>query len=125
MSKFCREKAGCKMLDKRHHRYTRRLIFYWLIESLENPKIPRHYPSLPKPVYAISTVTWGNKIIVMCGLDKTGQTLNDVIMYDTETGRSERLPALNHKRSGHSAVIMHDVIVVSGDGMISRNISIR
>ncbi len=61
----------------------------------------------------------------MCGLDKTGQTLNDVIMYDTETGRSERLPALNHKRSGHSAVIMHDVIVVSGDGMISRNISIR
>ena len=35
-------------------------------------------------------------------------------MYDTEAGRSERLPSLNHERYGHSAVIMHDVIVVFG-----------
>ncbi len=72
------------------------------------------YPSLPKPVYVMSTVTWGNMIIVIGGKDKNNQVLNDVIMYDTETGRSERLPSLNHKRSGHSAVIMHDVIVVLG-----------
>ena len=69
-------------------------------------------PSLPKPVCRMSTVTWGNMIIVIGGVDKNNQVLNDVIMYDTETGRSERLPSLNHKRYGHSAVIMHDVIVV-------------
>ena len=71
-------------------------------------------PSLPKPVCAMSAVTWGNMIIVIGGVDKNDQVLNDVIMYDTETGRSERLPSLNHKRCGHSAVIMHDVIVVLG-----------
>ena len=71
-------------------------------------------PSLPKPVCRMSTVTWGNMIIVIGGEDKNDQVLNDVIMYDTETGRSERLPSLNHKRYCHSAVIMHDVIVVFG-----------
>jgi hypothetical protein len=73
-------------------------------------------PSLPKPVSGISTVTWGNTIIVVGGLDKNYQALNDVIMYHIETGRSERLPSLKHKRYGHSAVIMHDVIVVLGGG---------
>ena len=73
-------------------------------------------PSLPKPVCKMSTVTWGNMIIFIGGVDKDDQVLTDVIMYDTETGRSERLPSLNHKRYGHSAVIMHDVIVVFGGG---------
>ena len=71
-------------------------------------------PSLPKPVCGMSTVTWGNMIIVIGGMDKNKQVLNDVIMYDTETGRSERLPSLNRKRYAPSAVIMHDVIVVFG-----------
>jgi N-acetylneuraminic acid mutarotase len=71
-------------------------------------------PSLPEPVSAMSTVTWGNMVIVVGGLDKNGQVLNDVIMYHIETGRSERLPSLKHKRSDASAVIMHDVIVVLG-----------
>ncbi len=71
-------------------------------------------PSLLKPVWRMSTVTWGNMIIVIGGVDKNDLVLNDVIMYDTETGRSERLPSLNHKTSAPSAVIMHDVIVVLG-----------
>ncbi len=71
-------------------------------------------PSLLKPVWGMSTVTWGEMIIVIGGADKNGEVLNEVIMYDTETGRSERLPSLNHKRCGHSAVVMHDVIVVLG-----------
>ncbi len=71
-------------------------------------------PSLPKPVCRMSTVTWGNMIILIGGQDKNDKVLNDVIMYDTETGRSERLPSLNHKRYGPSVVIMHDVIVVLG-----------
>ena len=70
--------------------------------------------SLPKPVSEMSTVTWGNMIIVVGGVDKNDQVLNDVIMYHIETGRGERLPSLKHKRSGPSAVTMHDVIVVLG-----------
>ena len=73
-------------------------------------------PSLPKPVSRMSTVTWGNTIIVVGGLDKNGQALNDVMMYHIETGRSERLPSLKHKRCAPSAVIVHDVIVVLGGG---------
>jgi N-acetylneuraminic acid mutarotase len=71
-------------------------------------------PSLPKTVSRMSTVTWGNMIIVVGGEDKNGQVLNDVIMYHIETGRSERLPSLKHKRRAPSSVIMHDVIVVLG-----------
>jgi N-acetylneuraminic acid mutarotase len=71
-------------------------------------------PSLPRPVSGMSTVTWRNMIIVVGGVVKNEQVLNDVIMYHIETGRSERLPSLKHKRNGHSSVIMHDVIVVLG-----------
>ena len=71
-------------------------------------------PSLLKPVLAMATVTWGNMIVVLGGADMNDNTLNDVTMYDTETGQSEILPSLRHKRSGHCAVIMHDVIVVFG-----------
>ena len=70
--------------------------------------------SLPEPVSEMSTVTWGNMIILVGGENKNGQALNDVIMYHIETGRSERLPSLKHKRRGASAVIVHDVIVVLG-----------
>ena len=71
-------------------------------------------PSLPNHVYLMSTVTWGNMIVVLGGQDKNGNVLNDVVIYDTETGQSERLPSLKHKRRGHCAVIMRDVIVVLG-----------
>ncbi|CAB3988776.1 galactose oxidase [Paramuricea clavata] len=71
-------------------------------------------PSLPEPVSEMSSVTWGNMIIVVGGLHKNNQDLNDVIMYHIETGRSDRLPSLKHNRRGASAVTMHDVIVVLG-----------
>ncbi|XP_028412125.1 kelch-like protein 1 [Dendronephthya gigantea] len=71
-------------------------------------------PSLPQPVCNMSTVTWGNMIIILGGADRNGDALNDVIMYDTETGRSERLPSMIYKRSGSSAVIINDVIFVFG-----------
>ena len=71
-------------------------------------------PTLPKPVSEMSTVTWGDMIIVVGGKDKNDHVLNDVNMYHIETGRSERLPSLKHKRSGPSAVIVHDVIIVLG-----------
>jgi N-acetylneuraminic acid mutarotase len=71
-------------------------------------------PSLPKPVRGMSTVTWGNMVIIIGGKDKNSQILNEVFMYDTETGQSQKLPPLIHKRHGSSAVIMHDVIAVLG-----------
>ena len=72
-------------------------------------------PSLPHPVCFFSTVTWGNNmIIVVGGQGRNGQVLNDVIKYNTETGRSERLPPMIYKRRGCSAVIMNDIIVVFG-----------
>ncbi|CAB3991085.1 E3 ubiquitin- ligase NRDP1-like [Paramuricea clavata] len=77
-------------------------------------KVLKPCTSLYKPVCKMSTVTWGNMIILVGGGDKNGKHLNDVIMYHTESGRSERLPSLKHKRGGASAVIMHDVIVVLG-----------
>jgi N-acetylneuraminic acid mutarotase len=71
-------------------------------------------PSLPKPVWGMSTVTWGNMVIFIGGEDKNCQVLNEVTTYDTESGQSQKLPPLIHKRSGSSTVIMHDVIVVLG-----------
>ena len=71
-------------------------------------------PPLPKPVRGMSTVTWGNMVVLIGGRDKNDQVLNEVTMYDTESGQSQKLPPLIHKRSGSSAVIMHDVIVVLG-----------
>jgi hypothetical protein len=53
-------------------------------------------------------------VILIGGMDKNGQVLNEVTMYDTESGQSHKLPPLIHKRSGSTAVIMHDVIVVLG-----------
>jgi hypothetical protein len=70
--------------------------------------------SLPKPVWGMSTVTWGNMVIAIGGKDKNDQVLNEVTMYDTESGQSQKLPPLIHKRFGPSAVIMHNVIFVLG-----------
>ena len=70
--------------------------------------------SLPYPISCMSSVTWGNMIIVVGGEKKDDQSLDDVIMYDTETGRSQILPSLIYKRSGCSAVIVNDVIVAMG-----------
>ncbi|XP_028415431.1 ras guanine nucleotide exchange factor F-like [Dendronephthya gigantea] len=85
------------------------VVFYDLIKNEFKP-----CPSLPQPVCDMSTVTWGDKIIVLGGWDKNSHALNDVIMYDTETGQIEPLPSMIYKRSGSSVVIMNDVIVVFG-----------
>ena len=88
---------------------TNSVVVYDFIKNEIKPCV-----SLPEPVTGMSTVTWGNTIIVVGGVDKNDQVLNDVILYHIETGRSERLPPLKHKRCAPSAVIMHDVIVVLG-----------
>ena len=71
-------------------------------------------PPLPSPVLCMATVTWGNMIIVVGGMNQEYEALNDVIMFDTQTGKSQLLPSLIYKRSGCSAVIMNDVTVAIG-----------
>ena len=71
-------------------------------------------PPLPYAVCHMSTVTWGNMITIVGGLNKDDKALNDVNMYDTETGQSQILPSMIYKRNGCSAVIMNDVIIAVG-----------
>ncbi|CAB4025549.1 actin-binding IPP-like [Paramuricea clavata] len=85
-----------------------------LIDSVVVYDFIKNQINLPEPALGMSTVTWGNMIIVVGGVDKNYQALNDVIMYHIETGRSESLPSLKNKMHGASAVILHDVIVVLG-----------
>ena len=61
-----------------------------------------------------SSVTWRNTIIIIGDKDVHGNTLSDVIQYDTQTEQSSPLPSVRHKRRGCSAVILDDVIVVFG-----------
>ncbi|XP_028415460.1 uncharacterized protein LOC114538478 [Dendronephthya gigantea] len=85
------------------------VVVYDLIKNEFKP-----CPSLPQPVCEMSTVIWGDNIIVLGGKDKTDRALSDVIMYDTETGKSQPLPSMIYRRYGCSAVITNDVIVVFG-----------
>ena len=81
-------------------------------EFQENQWKPR--PPLPYPVFEMATVTWGNAIILAGGVDNNGNILNHVIMYDTETGRSEKLPSMIYKRWGCAAVVVNGAMVVAG-----------
>ena len=80
----------------------------------------REMPCLPVIVWGMSTVVCGDKIIVLGGRKKFVTTnrmpdirnSDDVIVYDTETGESEMLPAMKHPRNGGTAVLKDDVIVV-------------
>ena len=69
---------------------------------------------LPYAVCFMATVTWGNMIIVVGGLNENRQALNDVIMYDTKNGQSQILPSLIYERNSCSAVIVNDVVVAMG-----------
>ncbi|XP_028415442.1 uncharacterized protein LOC114538461 [Dendronephthya gigantea] len=80
-------------------------------------------PSLPQPVSRMSSVTSGENIIVIGGMDMRGRAVNDVITYHTVTGRSEMLPSMQHKRYGSSVVIIDDVIFVFGGRNMRRDIS--
>ncbi len=83
-----------------------------VFDLVENECKP--YTSLPYPVSSMSTVTWGNMIIVLGGSNEDMQALDDVIIYDTETRQSQVLPSLIYKRIGCSTVIVNDVIVAIG-----------
>ena len=79
----------------------------------------RSMPALPLTLFNMSTVAWGDQVILLGGRQNVGGAIrfvdaDDVVVYDTETGESEILPAMKHTRNGCSAVLADGMIVVMG-----------
>ena len=62
----------------------------------------------------MATVQWRDKVVVLGGLDKDNEALNDVFMYDCKTGKITVLPSMLEKRRACYAVITGNTIVVMG-----------
>ena len=71
-------------------------------------------PELPYPVSEMTTVKWGENVVIIGGGDKHGKVLNKVIIYNMKTGNSHMLPPMLHKRFGCAAVVIENTIVVFG-----------
>ncbi len=74
----------------------------------------KEMPKLPFSFASMGTVRWGDEVVVLGGLDKDGQVLNDVFMYNSNTGKTTALPSMLEKRWGCCAVITGNTIVVMG-----------
>jgi N-acetylneuraminic acid mutarotase len=62
----------------------------------------------------MATVRWGDNIVVIGGVDKRGNTLDTVIIYNVKTEQSHLLPSMRCKRQGCTAVVIGNNIVVLG-----------
>ena len=71
-------------------------------------------PELPYPVCEMATVKWRENVVIIGGVDKNGNVLNNVIIYNVKTGNSHMLPPMLHKRKGCMAVVIENTIVVLG-----------
>jgi hypothetical protein len=69
---------------------------------------------LPYEVSMMATVRWGDNIVVMGGCDIDGDDLNTVIMYNVEAQTHHMLPSMLRTRSGCTAVVIENNIVVLG-----------
>ena len=69
---------------------------------------------LPYEVSMMTTVRWGDNIVVLGGIDKHGKALDTVIIYDVKTEQSHMLPSMRCKRRGCTAVVIENNIVVLG-----------
>lgn len=67
---------------------------------------------LPFAVNNMTTVTYGDSVILIGETDKNGTTLNTVVMYNVKSGRSTFLPAMKSVRNECTAVATGNVIVV-------------
>ena len=56
----------------------------------------------------------GENVIVIGGADQDDKTLNTVVIYNVETGKSHMLPEMKCKRKGCMAVVSQGGIVVMG-----------
>ncbi len=71
-------------------------------------------PELPFALRRMATVRWRNEIVVLGGLDKDGQVLNDVFMYNSKTGKITTLPSMLERKLDCCAVITENTIVAMG-----------
>ena len=62
----------------------------------------------------MATVRWREQAVVLGGLNKEGETVNDVFMYNIKTGKITVLPSMLEKRWGCCAIITGNTIVVMG-----------
>ena len=69
---------------------------------------------LPYEVSRIASVRWGDNVVVIGGIDKRGNILNTVIMYNVNTEQSHMLPTMRCRRWGCAAVVVENNIVVLG-----------
>jgi hypothetical protein len=60
--------------------------------------------ALPYRVQGMATIRWGNKVLLLGGVNEREEELDDVISYDTESGETTRLPRMTQKRGGCCAV---------------------
>jgi archaellum component FlaC len=74
----------------------------------------KEMPKLPFPLMRMATVRWRDEVVVLGGCDKNDQTLNDVFMYNSKTGKNTALPSMLERRNGCCAVITGNIIVVMG-----------
>ena len=79
-----------------------------------NKKECKQMVPLPFGVSEMATVRWGDNVVVIGGVDKNGKTLNTVVIYNVETGKSHMLPEMKCKRQGCTAVVSQGAIVVMG-----------
>ncbi len=74
----------------------------------------REMPKLPFALTRMAAVRWRDEVVVLGGLNKDNQRLNDVFMYNSKTGKTTALPSMLEKRRDCCAVITGDTIVVMG-----------
>ena len=60
---------------------------------------------LPYRVEGMATVCLEKKVFLLGGVNESGEELDKVITYDTESGETTRLPSMRQKRGGCCAVI--------------------
>ena len=71
-------------------------------------------PRLPYAVQLAASIRWGDKAVLVGGLDRKNGQLQKVLMYDSKTGETTELPSLLPERVGCSAIITSNTIVVMG-----------
>ena len=79
-----------------------------------NKKECKQITPLPFAVCRMATVRWRDNVIVIGGADRDGKTLNTVVIYNVETGKSHMLPEMKCKRKGCMAIVSQGAIVVMG-----------
>ena len=72
----------------------------------------KEMPKLPSALKRMATVRWRDEVVVLGGIDKDDQTLNDVFMYNARTGKTTALPSMLEKRNYCCAVITGNTVVV-------------